>query len=345
MDNTIIYRDAEALLDRVELYELQGKRILITGATGLIGTYLLYTIREFVKRGNSVHSVIIVANQELPEHLKELEKASWLDIIRGDLSDLDLCRRLPRADYIIHAAGYGQPARFSIDQAKTIKLNTCVTFALLDRLTENGKFLFISSSGIYSGLQKEKFCETDVGTTNTMHPRACYIEGKRCGEAICNAYRAKGINAKSARVSYTYGPGVRGNDTRALYNFIQKGFKGDIRLLDDGSAQRIYCYVADVVEILWDIILKGKEPIYNVGGTEGITIRELAQLVADRLKILVILPEQSNAVPGNAAIERLDISKVVSEFHKTDFIDIHNGVERTIEWYSQFQRTESARAR
>lgn len=332
MNNSVIYDDCREIINNVNLNKLTGKTMLITGATGLIGTYLLYSLKEFIDQGNYIKGIYIIVHSDLPEHLKELVSCRWINILFGDLTDDSFLAELPYTDYIIHAAGYGQPAKFVINQDKTLKLNTYVLFRLFDRLNENGKLLFVSSSGIYNGLNKDMFDETDVGTTNTLHPRACYIEGKRCGEAICNAYRVKGINATSVRLSYSYGPGVREDDERALYSFIKKGFKKKINLLDDGSAQRIYCYITDVIEVIWKILLQGQEPIYNLGGIDSITIKELAEMIAKKLEAEVVFPEKVNGVAGNAAIERLNIDKIRTEFNKKEFVNIDEGLKRTIQW-------------
>ncbi len=332
MNNSIIYEDVKKIVDSVDLSPLSGKEILITGATGLVGTYILFSINELIERGVSIKKVHALTVNGLPDHLKEIEKNEWISIIKADLSNDSACDRLPCADYIIHAAGYGQPAKFIVDESRTIKLNTVVLFKLFDKIKENGSLVFISSSGIYNGLQKDVYTEEDVGTTNTMHPRACYIEGKRCGEAICNAFRKKGINAKSIRLSYTYGPGIRRGDKRVLYDFIDKGINGRIGMFDKGDAQRRYCYVSDVVEILFNVLLYGKEPIYNVGGTEDITVKELAITIGKLLHCPVIEPQVESPIPGNAAMERLDISKIKKEFSKSEFIPYDIGIKRTIEW-------------
>lgn len=329
--NKIISEDVCRIVENVDMSELENKEILITGASGLIGTYFLYSLWEYVKRGGCIKKVYIVIMQNLPEHLKELKAMDWLEIRQGDLCQEDFCQSLPESDYIIHGAGYGQPAKFTANQDKTLKLNTVVTFSLLDKLNEGGKFLFLSSSTVYNGLNKEIFLEEDIGTTNTLHPRACYIEGKRCGETICNAYREKGVMAKSARISYTYGPGVRREDNRALYTFIRNGMAGDITLLDDGSAQRIYCYISDVVEMLWNILLFGKEAIYNVGGKDSITILELAEMIAQIFSGKVI-PGRQNGLSGNALVERLDTGKIDREFGQTSFTPMQEGIKRTIQW-------------
>ena len=172
------------------------------------------------------------------------------------------------------------------NQVKTLKINTIGTFNLLEKLLPEGKFMFISSSEVYSGLSTPPHRENEIGTTNTTHPRSCYIEAKRCGEAICNAYRAMGIQAKSARLSLAYGPGTRPNDMRVINSFIQKALiQGYINLMDQGLAFRTYCYISDAMEIMWNILVKGKEPVYNVGGFSKVTIAELAKLIGAEINL------------------------------------------------------------
>lgn len=334
MNNTVIFEDAQRIIERVDLTELGGKKILVTGATGLIGTYFIYSMVQNAKNGNVPEKLCVVHLHDLPQYLDIVRQYAWIELLKGDLCDNNFIENFERFDYILHFAGYGQPAKFSIDQVKTIKLNTSLTIELAGKLKEHGKFLFASSSGIYNGLNKGLFTEQDIGTTNTLHPRACYIEGKRCGEAIINGYRARGVNAKSARISYTYGPGVRKSDERALYSFIKKGINGKITLLDDGSAERIYCYISDVVELLWKILLFGEKPIYNVGGVEKTSILQVAREVGNLLGVPVELPEHSETISGNALLERLDMSNTLSEF-PMDFIGIKEGMKKTVNWYCE----------
>lgn len=338
MKNLIIEEDVKNVCEHVDLSVLKGKKVLVTGGTGLLGTYFLYTLNYIKQQGYGPRSLFLVLHNELPPHLKFLEKEDYVTIFRGDLTDNQFCGTLPCAEYVIHAAGYGQPAKFSLDEAKTLKLNTAMTFHLLDKCLPGGRFLFMSSSGIYNGLAKESFTEDDVGTTNTLHPRACYIEGKRCGEAICNAYRKKGVMAVSARLSYTYGPGVRKEDDRALYAFVRRAIEEKrVYLLDSGSAERIYCYVADALEMLWNIFLYGKTEIYNVAGIYKTTIREIAECIASKehVPLSITCNSGSDGIKGNAPIEHVDISKYMQEFPKKKFIDMNEGLSRTIQWIKE----------
>lgn len=193
--------------------------------------------------------------------------------------------------------------------------------------------MFISTSEVYSGLTNPPHKESEIGTTNTDHQRACYIEAKRGGEAICNAYRGRGVAAKSARVSLGFGPGTRPNDARVLHSFINRAIlEGKIELLDNGSARRTYCYIADAVELLWQILLFGKEAIYNVGGQAKTTIGELAKFIGDYLQVPVIFPKVTHAVSGAPLDVSLDLTRVKTEFGKTDFIPLKQALVATINW-------------
>ena len=115
-------------------------------------------------------------------------------------------------------------------------------------------------------------------------------------------------------------------------------------MLDKLNNERIYCYVADAVEILWNILLFGREPIYNVGAKEKITILGLAQKVAKILGAEVVLPQGKGAgVPGAAPLERLGINKIETEFGKKAFLPLDEGMERTISWMREQRKDAKQR--
>lgn len=328
----IIADDAKIITHTVDLSPLAGKTLVLTGASGLVGTYLLATLREASAQGIKTH-IFASAAHGFPEYIKEFARdVTW---VTGDITDPKILAKLPSADYIVHAAGYGQPGRFLEEPLKTIELNTSVTLALGRKLKEGGSFLFISTSEVYSGLAHPPFSETDIGTTSPMHRRACYIEGKRAGEAIVNAFRAQGVRAASGRLSLAYGPGTKRGDKRVLNAFIEKALAGRLTLLDTGAAQRTYCYVRDAVEIIFHILIKGTEPVYNVGGTSRVTVAELANMVGKKLGVPVVFPKNAgtDATAAGAPDDvRLNMSKTEKEFGKTDYVPLEEGLARTIEW-------------
>src|SRR3989344_5346427 len=262
----IIIDDAKSSIQGIDFSALKNKTVLITGASGLVGTYFLAGLK-YIPVKNRPKKIYAVCQNSPEKHWKEIALSIKATIIKGDLTDDSFLDKLPEADLIIHASGYGQPGKFMIDSFKTIKLNTTVTMKLLEKLKPEGKFLFLSSSEVYSGLTKPPHKENEIGTTNTDHPRSCYIEAKRCGEAIVFAALAKNIDAKSARLSLAYGPGTKTDDKRAINGFIGRAItERKIELMDAGEALRTYCYITDATQMMWNILLHGKENIYNVGG-------------------------------------------------------------------------------
>lgn len=338
MTDNIILKDAERICDRIKFDILHDATILVTGASGLIGTYILACLCHLRKHGVRVH-VYAQHLSGFPPHVAELVLQSGFKEIRANLADFGEYGRLPEADVILHAAGYAQPTRFMADPVTTIQINTSATIALLNHLKRNGKFLFVSSSEVYSALKKDSLVETDIGLTTPSHPRAAYIEGKRCGEAICNAFRTQSVKAVIARVALAYGPGTRRHDKRALNSFIEEALtQGKIELLDAGTAVRTYCYIADTVELLWRILLYGKEPIYNVGGRSTVTIADLARMIGEITGATVTSPATQYAMAGSPEEVRLDLKKVETEFGKTEYVDLEQGLRATIGWQRELYR-------
>ncbi len=336
----LLEQDGLRALRGVPVQKLADKTVLVTGASGIIGTHFLYGLKHCRQELGLRLNVVGVVQRDVPEHLQLLEQQGVVKFLRGDLADARFLESMPAADVVIHAATYGQPALFTANPEVTLKLNTTALFDMLDKLRPDGKCLFVSTSEVYSGLNHPPFNEMQIGTTNTTHPRACYIEAKRCGEAICNAYRGKALAVKSARLSLAYGPGTRLGDNRVLNSFIEHGLRqGVIRLMDPGVAKRTYCYVADAVHMMWRILLEGKEPIYNVGGTSRTTIAELATLIGNLLNVPVEIPAGSaGALAGAPEDVSLDLTRFSTEFGPLEFTPLEEGVARTMEWYKAMVR-------
>lgn len=332
--NNILNKDADRVLTNVDISSICNKKILIAGASGLIGTHLVYSIKRFAETVKSQVELSIIIRGDLPAHLKFADKYDWITVYRGDMTNEEFLHSLPCFDIIIDAAGYGQPLRFMNESVNTLKINTYTVFELMDHLKKGGKFLFMSSSAVYTGCSELPFSEDLIGNSNTNHPRSCYIEGKKCGEAICNAYRLDGIDAKSVRLSIIYGPGTKKDDVRVMNTFIRSALTNHkIKLFDKGTAIKAFMYVSDAVEIIWKIILLGQEATYNIGGQEQISILELAKIIGKYCNVPVECSKNNNSeVKGAIVSELLDMKKVEQEFKKSDYIKISDGVCQTIDW-------------
>lgn len=329
----LLYSDALEVYNSINLKELDNKKILITGCSGLIGLNIIALLKLLQSKNYNIDITSTVFNK--PEDYLLNMKSNKFKIIQFDLSDTDKCKSEldDNYDMIIHCATYGQPNLFLENKLKTITLNTTITDLLLKKLKKDGKFLFISSSEIYSGSMNQPHNESDIGTTTPQHSRSAYIESKRCAEAICQAYIENGYNVKIARLCLAYGIGTKPNDKRVLNNFIQKALVDkEIRLMDSGNSLRNYGYTSDIIEIFFNILLNGKEIVYNVTGQNIISIKDLALKIGNILNVPIIIPEENHGMIGAPNKVILDISKVKNEFNKNKFVSLNDGLKRTIEW-------------
>lgn len=327
----IIDEDILNIIAKTELDFLKNKEVLITGASGLIGGYFAQTLQK-LKQTNEGPSRIFLSSKS---GKFQFHVDSEAEIITGDLSQVNVLERLPNLDVIVHAAGYAQPGKFLENPLLTLALNTTSTIYLVRKIRTGGKFLFISSSEVYSGSKITPFTEKQIGTTNTDHPRSPYIEGKRAGEAIVSASKVhKNIDAKSVRLSLAYGPGTKLDDSRVMNSFIEQAITTSrISLKDSGDAMRTYCYVADAIELCFNVLGKGSDDIYNVAGNSRIKIRDLAKLISDITGAKLEFPETDlSGVVGAPDDVWLDISKAIALSGKADFTTLLRGVTNTINW-------------
>jgi len=323
------------LLNDVPIEMLEGKTVLLTGATGLIGTHFLYAFRDIYNRGVNF-KVIAVGRSVPPNHLGVLLDMPFVQYHQANLTSDKLFFALWDIDIIIHAASYGQPGKFIEYATETVNLNTSVVIDLFKALAEDGKFLFLSSSEVCSGLYDMPIAEDMIGTTTPYHPRACYIESKRCGEAIVNLYRGNGVDAKSVRLCLAYGEGTRADDKRVLNELIRKALvTGKIELLDGGQSIRTYCYVGDAVNMMLRILLEGRHPVYNVGGTEAINIAYLASLIGKLTNTDVVFPTINQSLEGSPDIVKISLQRYLDEFGEREFVSLEEGLGRTINYQKE----------
>tara|TARA_B100001093_G_C26830821_1_gene1016014 strand:+ start:284 stop:1333 length:1050 start_codon:yes stop_codon:yes gene_type:complete len=332
--HNILEKDGGVIVKNVDLSPLKGKSILITGATGLIGMNIVASLKALCKKSDGPKKIVCAVHSPILNLKESIFNFPEIEIASGDLSEgINFLNIYGAFDFIIHAAGYGQPGKFMSDPVKTLKLNTSTTLQLFDLLKPSGNFLFLSTSELYSGLDFSPHRETDIGNTNTYHQRGCYIEAKRCGEAICCAFSSQGYSARSARVALSYGPGTKLDDHRVINQFIQRAInEGEISLMDMGEAKRTYCYVSDTVEILWNILLYGVAPVYNVGGHSRTTIAELAKSIGKILDVPINFPKLEKNMSDAPLDVSLDMTLVESEFNKNKYVSLGSGLKATIDY-------------
>ena len=321
-------KDINRVIENIDFSTLKNKKVLITGASGLVGFYLTQCVKKLQNELNI--EIYLSYKNDIPSYLKEYYDFPYAEI-KEDITSVKLEPKF--FDVIIHSSGYAQPMKFLSDSLTTIKINTHATINLLDSLKPEGKFLFVSTSELYSGNDTLNIDESQIGTTTPSHNRACYIESKRCGETICHSYRTSGYDVKIARLSLAYGPFTKLGDLRVLNSIIDKGLNNNtIELMDDGSALRTYCYITDVIEMFWNILLHGKDVTYNVSGFSNISIKGLAENVGQILDKKVIAPVSLDGLAGSPKVVNISSEKYINEFQKHSFVDMKHGLENVIEW-------------
>jgi len=316
--------------DFIEFF--QGQRILISGASGLLGMHFTQLFQTFNGDFDGQTEITVISKTGIfPFDLN-----NKVQIIQQDLTESSLPNSLGTFDSIIHGAGYGQPSKFLNERLKTIYLNTSTTMELSKLAHPGGSFLFISTSELYSGLANPPFRESQIGTSNTNHPRSSYIESKRTGEAIISAVKSEfpSMVASCARLALAYGPGTKPGDSRVLYELISKGLTDkEIVLRDAGNAIRTYCFVSDAIEQCIAILMKANDHVYNVGGKSRLTVAELAIQIGQIMEVPVRIPKDSEQFLTDAPQEVwLDLTKIEELSGKKTYVDMKDGLEQTISW-------------
>lgn len=297
--------------------DLRDKSILITGANGLIGSYLAKLLSHINKTKNLNLKIYAMSRSKIKLE-KCFEKNIDINKVEQDLNNpLDINFH---CDYIIHAASNAHPKAFSTDPVGTMKTNLLGTMNLLDYAKDNNaKFLYISSGEIYGNNIDRAFTECDLGIVDTKLARSCYPESKRAAETLCMAYSTQyDIEVNVARLCYVYGGTITDTNSRADAQFLRNAVEGnDIVMKSEGKQRRTYCYVADAVSAILTILLCGKSPeVYNVANPNSIvSVREYAQTLADvsGVKLRFELPDEIEAKGYSKPLDSiLDSSKLQS---------------------------------
>jgi len=320
----------------IEKY-LKEKQIILTGATGLIGGYLLAVLAHFSQRYGC--KILAISKYPPPPWLTSVFSCR----IRHLKQDLSRNWTIPvKADYIIHAAGYGQPSKFLHDPYGTLMINGPTLYKLMLSLNDLGRIVNLSSSEVYNGLTPP-FREDQIGTTTPQDARSGYIEAKRMGESLMHylpqmlKIQGKILTGCSARVSLIYGPGTQKNDGRVLNQFVQQAVTtGKIIMKDQGLAERTYGYVADAAHWILDLLLFGKQEVYNVGGISKVTIKGLANRIGCLTDAAVECPEHNQSVIGAPAGVEMDLTKFQTELGYRKFTSLEEGLRKTIAWQKQW---------
>lgn len=327
--------------------KLNHKSIVISGATGMLGSFLVDVLMAKNKDNLNCHIFALGRNEEKAQkRFGDYFDDDNFSFIECDINDPTFAAKLPKqADFVFHAASNTHPLAYATDPIGTITANIFATHSFLEYCADNkvGRFILASSNEIYGENRGdvELFDENYCGYINCNTMRAGYPESKRCSEALCQAYIAqKGIDAVIVRFTRSYGPTLLPTDTKAMSQFLRNGInKEDIVLKSEGNQYYSYTYAADAIAGMLTVMLKGKKgEAYNIANEAGdVTLKDLAHIIADYAgtKVIFDIPDETEKSGYSTATKaRLDGSKISSLGWKMKY-DIKRGVERTMKILAQ----------
>ena len=252
------------------------KRILITGAAGFLGSHLC---DRFIKEGFLVIGMdnLITGDLKNIEHLFKLKEFEFYH------HDVSKFIHVPgKLDYILHFASPASPIDYLKIPIQTLKVGSLGTHNCLGlALSKNARILVASTSEVYGDPLIHPQTEEYWGNVNPVGPRGVYDEAKRFQEAITMAYNTfHGLETRIVRIFNTYGPRMRLNDGRALPAFIGQALRGeDLTVFGDGSQTRSFCYVDDLVEGIYRLLMSDYCMPVNIGNPDWITLKDFAEEV------------------------------------------------------------------
>lgn len=250
------------------------KRILITGAAGFLGSHLC---DRFIAEGYQVVGMdnLITGDIKNIEHLFPLKN---FEFYNHDVSNY--VHVAGKLDYILHFASPASPIDYLKIPIQTLKVGSLGTHNLLGLAKEKkARFLIASTSEVYGDPTVHPQPEEYWGNVNPVGPRSVYDEAKRFQEAITMAYHTfHGLETRIVRIFNTYGPRMRLNDGRVLPAFIGQALRGeDLTIFGDGSQTRAFCYVDDLVEGIFRLLMSDYAYPVNIGNPNEITMNDFAQ--------------------------------------------------------------------
>lgn len=288
--NTIIRQDLERITASkiVDWKRFENKTVLISGANGMLPSYMVETLLYLNERyGYNVKVIALVRNIEKAKLVfADYDGNPMLEYLVQDVAQpIDY---LGKVDYIIHAASQAAPSYYGVDPVGTFKANTLGTINMLELAKETNVegILYFSTGSVYGDIPGEKVLldESMPGNVDILEVRNCYAESKRAGEnaCVCYNYQYK-IPTKIVRIFHTFGPKVNLKDGRVFSDFCKNILNNEnIVLKSDGSAKRSFLYVADAVIAYFKVLLDGENAkAYNVGGDKDheISIKDLSEML------------------------------------------------------------------
>ena len=337
-NHPLYIQDIENVLHTKNIGLLEGKSLLITGATGLLGVCLIDALMRFNEKGGNIKIYAVGRSREKAfERLGHYYEYPGFHFIEQDVQD-----ELPRSlyvDYIIPGASNTHPLAYSQYPIETMLVNLKGTEHTLNKACECGAtVLYPSTVEVYGNAHGEDvFTEDYTGQLNLATARACYTESKRACEALCQSYIAeKGVKVKIVRLSRVFGPTMLESDSKASSQFIMNALRGeDIVLKSEGNQFFSYTYVADAVSAMLYVLFNGECGVpYNVSNSGcDVRLKDFAACCAETCgkKVVFDLPSETEKKGFSIAQKAILDNARLRAIGWQPVYDIKDAVRRTIQ--------------
>jgi len=312
------------------------KRILITGAAGFLGSHLC---DRFIKEG----FIVIGMDNLITGQLKNIEHLFPLENFEFYHHDVSKFIHIPGdLDYILHFASPASPIDYLKIPIQTLKVGSLGVHNCLGLAkAKNARVLIASTSEVYGDPNVHPQTEEYWGNVNPVGPRGVYDEAKRFQEAITMAYHTfHGVETRIIRIFNTYGPRMRLNDGRVLPAFIGQALRGeDLTIFGDGSQTRSFCYVDDLVEGIYRLLLSDYSQPMNIGNPDEISIKDFAE------EIIKLTGTDQKIIYKDLPVDdpkqrQPDITKAIEILGWTPKVSRNEGLKITYDYFKSLSAEE-----
>ena len=346
-ENAIVADDLNNIihLASIEWKFFENESCLVTGGSGLLGSYLVRALLQANELLRLNISVTVLSRSPISAGSRIYPWLGHPDltIVEGSVESFDFTK-LPRHGIIVHAASQATPRVYKTDPIGTLMPNCLGSIRLCEQAVgwESKKLLFFSSSEVYGAALNVPILESDYGLIDTSNVRSCYAESKRMGEAIFKAYYTqKGLDSTCVRIFHTYGPQLDLDDGRVFADFIRDALdKKPINVASSGEAKRCFCYLADSTRAFLTLLSRGLPgEVYNMGNSGAeISVKDLAYLIAtlNVPHLPVRMVDSQLAKPGYIPSQ---VSRYLPSIDKLEslgwkpLVDLEEGFARTLASY------------